>query len=105
MVRSTDGRQAAALHQRQVDARRGKAGAAGDDDMGDARTVLPRQQLFRRLHRQAGRAGLELLHARGRVGKSAQAIKAFRIHRRAARASRLQERNSGGRCRCARPCG
>ena len=53
-------------------------------------TVFARQQLLGRVDRQARRAGLEFLHPRRGVGKGAPAIKAFRIHRLAARV-RLQE--------------
>ncbi len=104
MVRSTDGLRP----QRSISARSmpgaEKPGAAGDDDMGDAGTVLARQQLFRRFHRQFGRRNFELLHARRGVGKRAQPVEAFRIHHRC-HPRRAEERNSDGRCRCARPCG
>ena len=79
MVRSTAAWQAAALDQLEIEPRRREAGAAGDQQMRDARALGAELQALDRGLRQLGRVPLETAHAGGGVGKLIAPVEAVGV--------------------------
>ena len=75
------GRQTEPGDELQIEARRGEAGARGDDEMSDVRRPRRKAEIRHRPARQWERLAIVARHPRRRVGERPEAVEAFVVYR------------------------